>query len=248
MKNVKKLIGYFSKGELFLWCSSVILIIASFGVFDRENYLTLAASLIGVTSLIFNAKGNPFGQFLMIIFSLLYGIISFTFSYYGEMLTYLGMTMPMAVFALISWLKNPHNGNKTEVKVNTLCRKEIVFMWILTALVTVAFYFVLAAFHTANIVPSTISVTTSFVAVYLTFRRSPFYALGYAANDVVLIVLWVLASITDAHYISVVVCFAAFLINDIYGFLSWRKMKERQKADNENSAQKSAADHEKSLT
>ena len=231
MKSVKKLIDYFSKGELLLWCSSVILIVVSFCLFDRENYLTLAASLIGVTSLIFNAKGNPFGQFLMIIFSLLYGIISFTFSYYGEMLTYLGMTMPMAVFALISWLKNPHNGNKAEVKVNTLRKKEIVFMWILAVVVTVAFYFVLDAFHTANIVPSTISVTTSFVAVYLTFRRSPFFAFGYATNDVVLIVLWVLASVTDAHYISVVVCFAAFLINDIYGFLSWQKMKERQKAD-----------------
>ena len=229
MKNIKKLINYFSKGELLLWCSSVILIAASFCVFDRENYLTLAASLIGVTSLIFNAKGNPFGQFLMIIFSMLYGIISFAFSYYGEMLTYLGMTMPMAVFALISWLKNPHNGNKAEVKVNTLRRKEIMFMWMLAVAVTVAFYFVLEAFHTANIVPSTISVTTSFVAVYLTFRRSPFFALGYAANDVVLIVLWVLASIADVRYISVVVCFAAFLINDIYGFLSWRKMKERQK-------------------
>ena len=231
MKSVKRLIDYFSKGELVLWCSSVILIVVSFCVFDRENYLTLAASLIGVTSLIFNAKGNPFGQFLMIVFSLMYGIISFTFSYYGEMLTYLGMTMPMALFALISWLKNPHNGNKAEVKVNTLGKKEIVFMWILTAAVTVAFYFVLDAFHTANIVPSTISVTTSFVAVYLTFRRSPFYALGYAANDVVLIVLWVLASIADARYISVVVCFAAFLINDIYGFLNWQRMKERQKGD-----------------
>ena len=232
MKSVKRLVNYFSKGELLLWCSSVIPIIASFCVFDRENFLTLAASLIGVTSLIFNAKGNPFGQLLMVIFSLLYGIISFTFSYYGEMLTYLGMTMPMAVFALISWLRNPHNGNKSEVKVNTLRKKEIVFMWILTVAVTVAFYFVLDAFHTANIVPSTLSVTTSFVAVYLTFRRSPFFALGYAANDVVLIVLWVLASIADARYISVVVCFAAFLINDIYGFLNWRRMKERQKADN----------------
>lgn len=92
----------------------------------RNGYCcgTLAASLIGVTSLIFNAKGNPFGQFLMVIFSLLYGIISFTFSYYGEMLTYLGMTMPMAIFALISWLKNPHNGNKAEVKVNSLGKNE----------------------------------------------------------------------------------------------------------------------------
>lgn len=229
--HIKKLVGYFSKGELLLWGASVILIAVSFCLFDRENFLTLAASLIGVTSLIFNAKGNPFGQFLMVIFSLLYGIISFTFSYYGEMLTYLGMTMPMAVFALISWLRNPHNGNKAEVKVNTLCKKEIVFMWILTVVVTVAFYFVLDAFHTANIVPSTISVTTSFVAVYLTFRRSPFFALGYAANDVVLIVLWVLASIADARYVSVVVCFAAFLVNDIYGFLNWQKMKKRQKAD-----------------
>ena len=147
------------------------------------------------------------------------------------MLTYLGMTMPMAIFALISWLRNPHNGNKAEVKVNTLRKKEIAFMWVLAVAVTVAFYFVLDAFNTANIVPSTISVTTSFVTVYLTFRRSPFFALGYAANDVVLIVLWVLASIADARYISVVVCFATFLINDIYGFLNWRKMKERQKAD-----------------
>ena len=177
MKNVKRLIDYFSKSELLLWCSSMILIVVSFCVFDRENFLTLAASLVGVTSLIFNAKGNPFGQFLMVIFSLLYGIISFTFSYYGEMITYLGMTMPMAIFALISWLKNPHNGNKAEVKVNTLHKKEIVFMWILAIVVTVAFYFVLDAFNTANIVPSTISVTTSFVAVYLTFRRSPFFGL-----------------------------------------------------------------------
>lgn len=212
-----------------LWCSSSAIIVASFCLFDRKNFLTLAASLIGVTSLIFNAKGNPFGQFLMIVFSLLYGIISFTFSYYGEMLTYLTMTMPMAFFALVSWLRNPYNGNKAEVEVNSLCKKEIVFMGILTAAVTVVFYFILKALNTANIVPSTISVTTSFAAVYLTFRRSPFFALGYAANDVVLIVLWTLASMADASYISVVVCFFAFLVNDIYGFLNWQKIKKRQR-------------------
>lgn len=79
-----------------------------------------------------------------------------------------------------------------------------------------------------NLIPSTISVTTSFVAVYLTFRRSPYFALSYASNDIVLIILWILASIYDVKYISVVVCFAAFLVNDIYGFVNWRKMKKRQ--------------------
>lgn len=228
MSKFKTLTTYFSKKEITLWTSSVILIVISFCLFDRENYLTLLASLIGVTSLIFNAKGNPFGQFLMVIFSLIYGVISFTFAYYGEMITYLGMTLPMSVFALISWLKNPYNGNKAEVKVNRISKKEHIFMWILTIAVTVGFSFILDALHTANIAPSTISVTTSFLAVYLSFRRSPYFALAYAANDIVLIILWVLASITDIRYISVVVCFAAFFVNDLYGFVNWRKMEKKQ--------------------
>lgn len=226
---MRKFKNYFSKSDIILWASSLSLILAAFCIFDRESYLTLYASLIGVTSLIFNAKGNPFGQFLMIIFSLLYGIISYTFSYYGEMITYLGMTMPMAVFALISWLKNPYNGNKAEVEVNTITKKENVFMWLLTIIITILFYFILKYFGTANLVPSTLSVTTSFVAVYLTFRRSPYFAIAYAANDIILIILWAIASLTDIRYISVVVCFTAFLANDIYGYISWQRMKHRQK-------------------
>ena len=228
MSFMKKWIIYFTKEERLLWINSVGGILLSFYMFDRENYLTLSASLIGVTSLIFNAKGNPFGQLLMVIFSLLYGIISYSFSYYGEMVTYLGMTMPMAIVALVSWLRNPYEGNHTEVKVNRISPKESVFMWILAAVVTIVFYFILAYFNTANIVPSTLSVTTSFVAVYLTFRRNPYFAVAYAANDVVLIVLWVLASVEDVRYVSVVVCFMAFLVNDIYGFLNWKKMESRQ--------------------
>lgn len=224
----RRVLRYFTKEEMGLWGLSVVAILVSFWVFDRINYITLAAALIGVTSLIFNAKGNPFGQFLMIIFSLLYGVISYRLSYYGEMVTYLGMTAPMAAVALVSWLRNPYKGNKAEVKVNRITKEEHVFMWMLTIVVTVVFYFILEGFHTANIIPSTISVTTSFVAVYLTFRRSPYYAIGYAANDIVLIVLWILAAMEDISYLSVVVCFVAFLLNDVYGFISWKRMERRQ--------------------
>lgn len=228
MKSFKSVIKYFSVGEIILWFCSVILITLSFFLFDRQNYLTLIASVIGATSLIFNAKGNPFGQVLIIAFSMLYGYISFTFRYYGEMLTYLLMTMPMAVFALISWLKNPYNGNKTEVKVNRLKKREYLIMFAITAVVTAIFYFILVAFDTKNIIPSTVSVATSYIAVYLTFRRSPFYAMGYAANDIVLIVLWTLATLENAAYISMIICFAAFFANDIYGYINWRKMEKRQ--------------------
>lgn len=220
---------YFTKLELGLWTGSVLAILTAFFLFDRVNYMTLAASLIGVTSLIFNAKGNPFGQLLMVIFSALYGIISYGFAYYGEMLTYVGMTGPMALFALVSWLRNPYKGNRAEVAVNHIHRREVWFMLLLTVVVTVVFYYILDYFHTANMIPSTLSVTTSFIAAYLTFRRSPYFALAYAANDVVLMVLWTLAAIENITYISVLICFVVFLVNDLYGFISWRKMEQRQK-------------------
>jgi len=234
MESLKKHIRYFKRGEIFLWSTSILVIIVSFFMFDRENYLTLAASLIGVTSLIYNAKGNPFGQLLMVIFSLMYGMISWRCRYYGEMITYLGMTMPMAIFALVSWLRNPYNGNRAEVRVNRIKPGETVFAAALTLIVTAVFYFILKWFGTANLLFSALSVTTSFLAVYLTFRRSAGFAIAYAANDIVLIVLWILAARTDISYLSVMACFAAFLANDIYGYISWQRMAKRQNMQTKN--------------
>lgn len=224
---MNKFKNYFSKAEILLWFFSVSSIVISFVMFSNNGCITLIASLIGVTSIIVNAKGNPTGQAMMIIFSIMYGIISYNCRYYGEMITYLGMTAPMAVVALVSWLKNPYGDGK-EVKVNRIKLPEVVLMILIGTAVTFIFYFILKYFNTSNLEVSTISVLTSFVAVYLTFRRSIFFSLAYAMNDIILIILWGLASFNDTSYISVVVCFIMFFINDIYGFISWNRMEKRQ--------------------
>ncbi len=222
---------YFTKGEWGLWMGSLAAVVGSYFLFDSENAGALIASLIGVTSLIFNAKGNPIGQVLMVIFSLLYGIISYGYCYYGEMITYLGMTLPMALLALISWLKHPYKGEKAQVEIGKMSKRAWESGCVLTIFVTVTFYFILKFLNTANLLPSTISVTTSFFAAYLTYMRSAWFAVAYAANDVVLIVLWILAAEKDPSCVSVIVCFAAFLINDLYGFINWRRMERKQRKD-----------------
>lgn len=195
------------------------------GSFD---VLTLAATWVGITSLIFAAKGNVWAQFLMIAFSILYGIISFRFRYWGEMITYLGMTLPMAVWSAVTWLRNPSAGSKSEVAIRRLEKKHFLFLLVLSIVVTGAFYFILRWLETPNIVFSTLSVTTSFLAASLTMLRSSFYALGYAANDLVLIVLWGLAAAKDPVYIPVIINFMIFFMNDMYGFISWKKRERTQ--------------------
>lgn len=226
---MKRILTYFTKLEWALWLSSMALIIIFFALSPNKDYFSLASSLIGVTALIYSAKGNPFGQVLMVIFCIMYGVISYSCAYYGEVLTYVFMTGPMAVYALISWLKNPYGNNRAEVKVGKITKREVILMLLYSVIVTILFYFVLRAFGTANLLVSTLSITTSFLAVYLTAKRSPFYAIAYAANDVVLIILWTVATIKEPAYASTLACFAVFLANDIYGFVSWRKMEKRQK-------------------
>ena len=213
--------------ELGLWFTSVIVTVISFLVSGGGDILTLIASLIGVTALIFLAKGYVIGQVLCIIFAIFYGIISFYFKYYGEMLTYLCMTTPVAFASLISWIRHPYKDSE-EVEVSRITKRHKVLLVVYTILVTVIFYFILSALDNANLFFSVISVSTSFVASYLTYLRSPYYALGYAANDIVLIILWVLASVENISYIPMVMCFVMFLANDLYGFYNWKRIQIRQ--------------------
>ena len=214
--------------ERALYVVSLILVTGSFLLSFPRDYLSWIASLIGVTALIFVAKGYVIGQVLVVIFSTFYGIISFWFQYYGEVITYLCMTAPIAIASAVAWFRHPFQETR-EVEIHRLTRRQWAVTIALAIVVTAAFYFILRALGTARLVFSTISVTTSFFAAWLTMLRSPLYAVGYAANDLVLIVLWVLAALKDPSSLPMAACFLAFFLNDSYGFINWRRMECRQK-------------------
>ena len=228
MKILQNPFKAFTKFELALWAFSVTGVILSFVIPSEKDYLTLIASLCGVTALIYNARGYVMGQILSIFFSLFYGIISIIFGYWGEALTYLGMTLPAATAATVSWIKNPYK-ESSEVKVSKMTRKKTLVMLILAVPVTAVFYLGLWALDTPNLIVSTISITTSFIASYLTFMRSPYFALVYSLNDIVLIILWSFATAESISYLPMIACFVMFLFNDLYGFISWRRMERRQR-------------------
>ena len=227
---VKDSIKQLSRGEWSLWGVSVAAIALTSGLSGSVDALSVAASLIGVTALIFVAKGLVLGQMLTVVFALFYGFISLHFRYYGEMMTYLCMTAPIALMSVISWLRHPY-ADTPEVEVARVTGQQAAVMLALAAVVTAVFYFLLRALGNACLTVSTISITTSFLASYLTFLRSPWYALAYSANDLVLIILWWTAAAVSPEHIPMVVCFAMFLFNDIYGFVNWQRIRRRQ-ADN----------------
>ncbi|MDD5947256.1 MAG: nicotinamide riboside transporter PnuC [Oscillospiraceae bacterium] len=217
-----------TRNEWLLWIGSLLLIAAVLLLGGGCDAMVLAALLVGATALIFVSKGEPFGQLLTVVFSLIYGIISYRFAYWGEMITYLGMTAPMALISLAAWLRHPFAEGKTEVQVANLTARHRLLVICTTVAVTAIFYPILSVLGTAQLPLSTVSIATSFCACMLTFLRSPYYALAYAANDIVLILLWYLAAREDAAYLPMILCFVIFFCNDLYGFFNWRRIRRRQ--------------------
>ena len=211
------------------------MLIVSLMVVMLCNWLTPSAALttkigtvVGAIALIFMAKGDVWGQVLTVVFSVLYSITAWQFRYYGEMITYLGMTLPMALAAVFSWLRHPFEGNTAQVEIHRLSRHQRFWMVVCCFVVTALFGLILRWLDTPNLLFSTISVTTSFLAAYLTCFRSSYYAIAYAANDVVLIVLWILASVKDVSFTPMIACFFVFFINDLYAFSSWNRRETEQ--------------------
>lgn len=217
-----------NKHEWLLWIVSLLVVFISNMLIKSTSIITLIATLIGVTALIFVAKGNVWGQILTVIFSILYAITSFECHYYGEMITYLGMTMPIAIFSIITWIRHPYELGQGEVEISKLSKKQSIIMLLLCTLVTIVFYYILKYFNTPNLIISTISIVTSFLASYLMMCRNSYYALAYSFNDIVLIVLWILATIQDISYLPMIACFFIFFINDIYGLISWKTREKQQ--------------------
>ncbi len=225
-----KLVGKLSKVDYIIWAISVVVVTATHFLSPEKSILNLVASLIGVSSLILIARGYPLGMLICMIFGCVYAVTSYQSGYYGEMITYAGMTAPVSLVSFIIWCKNPYK-DSAEVKISQLTKMKFLVLSVVTIAVTIAFYFILKALNTTNLIVSTISIATSFMAVALTILRSPYYALAYGLNDVVLITLWLIESFRDSSYLTIVACFVVFLLNDIYGFICWAKREKLQKSN-----------------
>lgn len=214
---------HMEKREMLLWIFSMTVVVITNFFMGDFDLLTFIATSVGVTSLVFAAMGNIWSPILAAVFSILYAIISYKFRYWGELITYGGMTLPMAVWSTVTWFKNPSEDDGNVVQSRKLTANMGTLVILASLGVTALFYFILSALDTPNIWFSTFSVTTSFIAATFTMLRTSYYAVAYASNDIILIVLWTLASLQNPVYIPVVANFAIFFVNDIYGFICWKK-------------------------
>ena len=206
-----------------------IIVVSIVGILFKSDLLTISCSIVGIITALLLAKGKNLGQVFGLLITVLYSIVSFKNKYYGEVLIYSLLMLPMYVIGIITWIN--HKSEKTNsVEINSINKKEWILVSFIFAGVFVGIYYLLKSFNTSELVISTISVLASLFAVYLQIRRSKYSFSFYIVNDIILMFLWGIPVVRGSYILFPMLLNPTInLVNDIYGFYNWKKTEKIQK-------------------
>ena len=224
-----KLLKDWSNFEKILLFGSII-IVSIVGIVFKSDVLTVSCSIVGIITALLLAKGKNLGQVFGLLITILYSIVSYKNKYYGEVLIYALLMLPMYVIGIITWI-NHKNEKTNSVEINSIKKKEWIIVSFIFAGLFVGIYYLLKAFNTSELVVSTISVLASLFAVYLQIRRSKYSFSFYIVNDIILMFLWGIPVIHGSYILVPMLLNPTInFINDAYGFYNWKKTERIQRS------------------
>lgn len=213
--------------EKVLLFASVILV-ALVGIIFKSEILTTICSIVGIITALLLAKGKNLGQIFGLLIVALYSVVSYKNKYYGEVIIYLCIMLPMYIIGIISWLKH-QNKETNSVEINIIKTKEWIIVSIASILAFIGVYLLLKAFNTSQLFVSSLSVIDSLFAIYLGIRRSKYSFYFYVVNDLILIALWGIPVVSGGLILLPMVFNPIInLINDMYGIHNWKKLEKIQ--------------------
>lgn len=220
--------GWTKFEKVFLLLGTLIAIILT--PLFKGTVIDLGYTLLYFWTALLLAKGKYSCYIIGIISTFFYAFVSYSNSYYGEVIIAMCCTLPLMIVGLINWIKNQDNTNTVIIK--ELTKKELIIVLFSQAIMFIGYYYLLKIFNTNNLLVSTFSIVASIIATYLTARRSEYGFIGFIINDIILITLWVIPVISgNLNIIPVLLCPILLLINDIYGAYNWKKIKQKQKGE-----------------
>ena len=212
--------------KIFLILGTIIACILTF-IF-KGTWIDLGYTLLYFWTALLLAKGKYSCYIIGIISTFFYAFVSYSNSYYGEVIIAMCCTLPLMVIGLVNWLK--HQDSTNTVIIKEITKKELIIVLISQVVLFYGYYSLLKFFNTNNLLVSTFSVIASVIATYLTARRSEHGFVGFIINDIILIVLWSIPVINgNTNIIPVLLCPTLLLINDIYGVYNWKRIKNKQR-------------------
>lgn len=206
----------------------------------------LIATLTGIITSIYQARGNLILYTWWIINTIAMLGIDFSGNLYGQGIKTIIFSLPLQVYGLLAWKKNLEKNNSDVVTVNRVKPKQwivYIIIFIIGWFIYMEFikylpYFIHSIFGTKikpdpSLILDSISGSVTTFALYLTAKRYveqwPFWILANIG-----FILFVKSFIEAPHfsivYLSGSIMWGQYLVSSIYGYYNWLKIEKHQKS------------------
>ncbi len=204
-----------------------VLNIISFMLTDNVNFLGIASSITGVICVVMTAKGHISCYFFGLINIISYIIIAFGASLYGEVMLNCLYYLPMQFIGFYLWKKNSSKKKKI-VKAQKMVKKEML-IWLLIIIIGIIGYgYILNSLNGNQPIIDSTTTILSVVAMLLSVRRFKQQWLLWVVVDVVSIYMWAVSLLSGgANSLVIVIMWAGYLVNAIYGYYNWNKLEQK---------------------
>ena len=215
--------------DWFLILGTTVVSIASSLLGEGWDTLGFIVAVTGIINLVLCAKGNIWNYLFGIIYNAIYVYIAWKSRLYADSAIYLLYYLPMQFLGWAHWKKN-QNQEDGAVNARHLDRKTALVLLAIAAVLIPLFAWVLSLPFIADSQPWLDSVTTvvSILAMYMMVKAIAEQWYIWIVLDGVQVVKWAVATANgEEHAALMLVMFAFFLANAVYGLIQWNGLAKR---------------------
>ena len=227
---------YFTFFDWFLILGVTILSIITSAFADKFDWLGLVLNVTGIINLVLCAKGNLINYFFGMVYNALYVYVAYKTQLYADSAIYLCYYLPMQFVGWFNWKKN-QNSDASAVKVRHLTLKQGAILLAIAAVLVPLLAKLLSIPAIADAQPWTDSATTvaSIIAMYMMVKAIAEQWYIWLILDLLQVIKWTIATVQgQEHAAMMLIMFAFFLANAVYGLIEWNRLAKTAETEKQN--------------
>ncbi len=224
---VREITGW--KKDEICWLSAAVTIIAALSMYWGDSPMGIISSTTGVACVVFTGKGKLSAYLFGLINCVLYAIISFKASLYGETMLNVIYYVPMQFVGFITWNKNMNTATGS-VKKRKMTGSQRIYMLALIGICTVIYGVILR--YLGDIIPFIDSFTTiaSVFAMIISVKMYVEQWYIWIAVNVMSVIMWMIAFANGNDSMATLLMWIVYLFNSAIMCLKWeREVRKEQR-------------------
>lgn len=213
--------GGWKKWEIS-WLLSACIVITGLSIYWQDSIMGIISSLTGVACVVCTGKGKLSAYIFGVINCILYSIISYKATLYGETMLNAIYYLPMQFYGFYIW-KNNISSETLEVKKIRMTNLKRITVMAIILLGTFSYGLILEKMGDAIPFIDAFTTVSSIVAMYLSVKRFSEQWWIWIAVDVFSVIMWAKAYMLGSESVATLLMWTVYLFNAIIMCYKWQK-------------------------